>query len=166
MAAYRNGDEQAFQALYERYAGRVYGFLRRKLKSRSVADDVFQATFLKLHKARARYDAALPFAPWLFTVCRSTLIDTLRQEARIREDLNPAAVEGATAEETPRTSPLPELASLNPERRQALELRYGQDLSFEEIAVRLNTSPANIRQLVSRAVRQLRKLTGVGGKEI
>src|SRR5476649_2776842 len=86
MALYQNGDEQAFGMLYARHSGRVYGFLVNSLKDKALADDVFQSTFMKLHRARSTYDPSFPFIPWLFTVCRGVMIDHIRKAGRIQED--------------------------------------------------------------------------------
>ncbi|MCM2323359.1 MAG: sigma-70 family RNA polymerase sigma factor [Oligoflexia bacterium] len=161
MLAYQKGEPSAFEELYRRYSGRVYGYLRNRLADRGALDDVFQAVFLKLHQSRAQYDPAFPFAPWLFTICRTVLTDSLRktqggehpalaQDAALMDAPAPALV----AVEAPG---LPELGGLAPQQREALELRYLKDASFEEIARKLGTSSANVRQLVSRAVRKLRK---------
>lgn len=168
MVAYQTGFEEAFHILYKRHSSKVYGFLTAKLRDRSLADDAFQATFMKLHQSREKYDSALPFAPWLFTVCRSAMLDTLRvrQKSTRLEDLNPVALENAAMESPVETPALPDLKMLPASQRQALELRYIHDLSFDEIAARLETSSENSRQLVSRAVKKLRKLVqGNGGQE-
>jgi len=160
MQAYQLGDERAFAVLYGRHSAKVYGYVRGRIKDRAFADDIFQAIFLKLHRTRNHYDPSFPFVPWLFTVCRSALIDGIRKKARIREDLNEVAVSGAVAEEKQESLlPTPDLSSLPESQRQAVELRYGEDLSFEEIAKKLETSPANARQLISRAIRKLKSFT-------
>jgi RNA polymerase sigma-70 factor (ECF subfamily) len=166
MVAYINGDLRAFEDLYRRHAPRVYGYLRARLRDRAFADDVFQATFLKLHGARGKYDPSFPFAPWLFTVCRSVMIDALRKRKQIEEDQDPAAVEAAQAREVPAALGLsvPGLDQLSTVQRESLELRYRDELSFEEIARRLETTPTNARQIVSRAVRALKRLVSTGGE--
>lgn len=167
MQIYQQGDESAFEVLYKRHSGRVYAYLQSKLKDRRVTDDLFQASFLKLHQSRSNYDPTLPFIPWLFTVCRSAMIDGLRERKRIQEDLDPVAIERAAAEmPAPETafSSLPDLNSLPAHQREAIELRYRDDLSFEEIAKRLETSPSNVRQLISRAVRKIKKLVNTKGE--
>lgn len=156
MGAYQQGNDNAFAVLYARHSGKVYGFLINRLKDRAFADDVFQATFMKLHKARLHYDPSFPFVPWLFTVCKSVMVDNVRKKKTIQEDLDSIAVEQAIAEEPQVLTALPDLASLPETQRKAVELRYGQDLSFEEISKQLETSPANVRQLISRAVKRLR----------
>jgi RNA polymerase sigma factor (sigma-70 family) len=160
MKAYQQANEMAFTILYERYSGKLYGFLQGKLHDPNSVDDVFQGVFVKLHQTRASYDPAFPFAPWLFTVCRSVLVDHVRKKARSQEDLNPVAIEQAIAlQATTDTPGLPNLDALPAAQRKAVELRYGSELSFDEIARKLDTSSSNVRQLVSRALKKLR-----GGK--
>lgn len=167
MIAYQQGDALAFDTLYKRHSGKVYGYLKTRLGERAAVDDVFQATFLNFHRARSKYDASLPFLPWLFTICRNALLDRFRKTGREREILKysdseviEAAPDGEVstlAEELPA-----EIAALPLSQRQALELRFREDLEFGEIAKHLNTSPANARQLVSRAVRKLQALMNAG----
>ena len=159
MVAYQMGDENAFRELYSRHSGRVLGFLRAKTGEAVRADDIFQAVFLKLHKSRGQYNARLPFAPWLFTICRSELLDTWKKGIRLRED--PVADLSdfpdsrlATAGEKV------DLTALNESQRRAVSMRYTENFSFEEIALAMETSPSNVRQLVSRALKTLRRLYG------
>ncbi len=158
MVAYQLGEEDAFEVLYSRHAPRVLGYLGSKVRSRALANDIFQATFLKLHKSRSRYDANYPFAPWLFTICRSELLDALKKPHFKQEALVAELPEVASpAMEAPNEISLGALPS---QQRHAVELRYQREFSFEEIAAALDTSPANARQLVSRAIKSLRGFYG------
>ncbi|MEW6058414.1 MAG: sigma-70 family RNA polymerase sigma factor [Bdellovibrionota bacterium] len=156
MEAYQQGNGDAFAVLYRRHSAKVYGFLLNRLKDSTLVEDVFQAAFMKLHKSRLHYDPSFPFVPWLFTVCKSVMVDNIRKRRGIQEEIDPIAVEQAVADEPEEQPSLPSLTSLPEAQRKALELRYGQDLSFEEISKRLETSQANVRQLVSRAIKRLR----------
>ncbi len=164
MKAYQNGIEGAFDLLFKRHSARVYGFLLNRLPNRAAADDVFQNSFLKLHQARRHYDPDFPFVPWLFTVCKSVLIDFRRKQSRVLEVQDENALknapENATDAEIRGTQiEAPLLTGLSERERVAIELRYLEDLKFEEIAKRLQTSPANVRQLISRALKNLRGKT-------
>src|SRR5947209_1135453 len=75
MVDYQRGDEKGFDELYRRHSAKVYGYLRKRVSDRARTDELFQAIFMKLHESRAKYDSAYLFSPWLFTVCRSVLID-------------------------------------------------------------------------------------------
>jgi len=155
MVAYQLGEAEAFEELYSRHAPRVLGFLRKKVKSDALARDVFQSTFLKLHKCRSRYDSAFPFVPWLFTICRSELLDAMKKAHNKQEILVSEIPDIATTpmEQDSREINLAGLPSL---QKKAVELRYQKEFSFEEIAAQLDTSPGNARKLVSRAVQFLR----------
>jgi RNA polymerase sigma-70 factor (ECF subfamily) len=159
MIAYQLGEAEAFAALYSRHASRVLGYLRKKTGSDALARDVFQSTFLKLHRCRSRYDAAFPFVPWLFTICRSELLDALKKAHRRHETLA-AEVPENVAPAADLGTPEVNLSRLPPAQQRAVELRYGNDFSFDEIAAQLDTSPANARKLVSRAIRFLRGAHG------
>ena len=161
MEAYQQGQDAAFAVLYRRHSAKVFGYLVNRLRDRTFAEDVFQKAFLKLHSTRDRYDAAFPFVPWLFTVCKSVMIDSLRERKGIREESNDVALENAVAPEAlpqgaSREWEGPDLGRLPAAQRQAVEMRYQQELSFEQISKRLETSPANVRQLISRALKRLR----------
>lgn len=160
MVAYQLGEAEAFEVLYSRHAPKVLGFLRKKLKSEAFALDVFQATFLKLHRNRSRYNSELPFAPWLFTICRSELLDALKKPHRTRESLVPETPEPVVSEAEETELKEISLASLPMSQKKAMEMRYRNELSFEQIAASLDTTPTNARQLVSRAIRSLRGLYG------
>lgn len=162
MKAYQQGDDQAFATLYRRHSAKLYGYIRKSLRDEVFADDVFQSTFMKLHSARAHYDPSFPFLPWLFTVCKSSMVDAIRKRNQIHEDLNELAVEQAAAPTQDEKATLPELSALPEAQKKAIELRYGENLSFEEIARKLDTSPTNVRQLVSRALKRLKTLTRGG----
>lgn len=163
MQAYQNGADGAFDLLFKRHSSRVYGFLMNRLKNRTEIDDVFQATFLKLHKARGHYDPSFPFAPWLFTVCKSVLTDHIRKQNRNREDSNDELVSKAVDKKTIEMQSVISLDGLPSNQQTAIELRYHDELQFEEIAERLNTSPSNVRKLVSRGIQSLKSLNGKKG---
>lgn len=168
MLAYIDGDMAAFELLYARHKGRVFGFLMNKLRDRGEAEDVFQAIFTKLHRGREQYRQDIPFLPWLFTIARNTLIDHVRKKATYAQHItvDEEAVQAHAAPAAEKTSihaAVAELASLNESQRRALELRFDQGLTFSEIAEQMQTSADNARQIISRAIRKLRDL--MVGKE-
>lgn len=168
MIFYQDGNQNAFQEIYRRHSRKVYGYLKRRIREAELVDDIFQATFLKLHTSKERFDPSLPFTPWLFTVCRSVMIDTLRKKkVQITtthwEDLENEPEDPQALSASNSTNELPDLSELPESQQKVIELRYAEDLSFEEIALKLQTSPTNVRQLVSRGVRKLKDLMGPKG---
>jgi RNA polymerase sigma-70 factor (ECF subfamily) len=156
MTAYQSGDDQAFNELYRRYSGRVYGFLAGKNLAGPARDEVFQEIFLKFHKSRSLYSSPLPLVPWLFAICRSVLLDHFKVKG-------PSIVHSETAEPTRPAEGDTRLAferaleNIPPAQREALRLRFLEGLDFSVISARLDTSPPNARQLISRALKRLRK---------
>lgn len=161
MMEYQMGDEDAFAVLYERHSRRVFGFLKVKTMSEALARDIFQATFLKLHVNRALYKSEFPFLPWLFTLCRNELIDTVRKRNRSREDLVghlPETLREQVEDDSVDVNGL--MSALPEQQRQALGLRINEEMPFDKIATQLSTTPANARKLVSRGIKKLRELYG------
>lgn len=159
MEAFRLGDPDAFTVLYGRYSKRVYGFLLKRVSS-TRADDVFQDTFLKLHKYRARYDSSRPFAPWLFSLCRTALIDMLRKEKNVlaAAELRDVPQEESTVSYSDYGRAMELLDALSPREQEILRLRIFEDLPFADVAQRIGLTVVNIRKIASRALQRLRNI--------
>lgn len=162
MILYQEGDIEAFDLLYDRYKSLVYGYLYKRVHRRAEVDEVFQDVFLRLHSSRYKYKSEYPFEPWLFAVLRNSLSDYYRKKKKDYNtisldqlEVEPAALQ--VGDKCNLNGLLPTDSTLNKNQRRAIELRYGEDFSFEEIADNLGTSSANVRQLVSRALKKLRK---------
>lgn len=169
MLAYAAGDMEAFAALYKRHKSRVFGFLMRKLKDQSESEEVFQTIFTKLHLARGTYRQEIPFLAWLFTIARNAIIDHVRKSKSYRKHITTseeavAASAELVSEKSPGNMALEELSSLSAIQRQALVLRFDQGLTFQGVSKQLQTSADNSRQIISRAIRKLRKLIAGKGK--
>lgn len=163
MLAYADGDMVAFEALYLRHKNRIFGFLMKKLKSQPDAEEVFQAVFIKLHVARGKYRQDIPFLPWAFTITRNALIDHIRKRDTYQKHVTTSELAVETyaeqsGSETPDRIDVAGLSGLTETQRQALEFRFNQGLTFAEIAEQMQTTADNSRQIISRAIRKLRKL--------
>jgi RNA polymerase sigma-70 factor (ECF subfamily) len=160
MRQYQLDNYDAFEDLYWRYHGRVLGYLKLHVRDTNEAEDLLQRVFLKIHQARDTYEVDRPFAPWLFSICRNVMVDSLRRRKTILDgaiDSAPDVVEPRTPHALDGKSLLRELwAGLTEEKRRLLELRFAEGLSFEEISEQLGISPPSARQRVSRLVRSLR----------
>lgn len=76
--ALRRGETSAFDAVYAKYRGRIYGFLWRLCRRADVAEDLFQETFLKLARNASRLAEDTDLAAWLFTVARNAWVSHRR----------------------------------------------------------------------------------------
>lgn len=85
LARYRNaGDISAFERLVHRYERPLFSYLSRYLRSAALAEEVFQATLLRIHEKCSLFSAGRRFRPWLYSVATHQAIDALRKEKRHR----------------------------------------------------------------------------------
>ena len=82
LALFRQGTHEAFGAIVRRYEGELFGYLRRYLGDRDLADDVFQNTFLQLYTKIHQYEPGRPVKPWLYAIATNQAIDALRRQGR------------------------------------------------------------------------------------
>jgi RNA polymerase sigma-70 factor (ECF subfamily) len=82
LARFQNGEAEAFGALVRRYERELYGYLRRYLGDGSLAEDVFQNTFLQLYVKSGQYQPGRPVRPWLYTIATHQAVDALRRGGR------------------------------------------------------------------------------------
>lgn len=160
MKLYQNGNVAAFEILYNRYSSKVYGYLKKRIRDEEAANDIYQKVFLKLHENREKFDPSQLFAPWLFTMTRNLLIDWYRSKKEIPSDTVEETID-VVATEIESEVEITELVKMLPEKyREMVELRYFEDLDFEEIAKRTKIKEATVRKLVSRGVLKLKALVG------
>lgn len=79
---FRGGDAHAFTQLVKRYERELYNFLLRFLGRRSMAEDIFQETFLQVHVSIETFQSNRRFRPWLYTIASNKARDYLRSKAR------------------------------------------------------------------------------------
>lgn len=137
MRAAQDGDAAAYRALLRDCVPVIAAAARAKGVRGALVDDVVQETLLTLHRARATYDPARPFLPWLRAIAQRRAIDALRRRLRdAREVHDPSACE-AQADE----GPLPGEDLDRSERARLLRsavtrLPRGQQEAIESIALR------------------------------
>jgi RNA polymerase sigma-70 factor, ECF subfamily len=175
MLRVQRDEPGAFAQLVEVYWPRVFGRFVRWLGDRQEAEDLAQDVFLRLYRARKRYQPRAKFATWLFHITKNVARNALRSRKRrpcVRLGAVLAAGHGAEVErvladgsDSP-SRPLErsELAGavraavsgLGGRQRTALELYQFQDRSYAEIAAEMDMSPKAAKSLLYRARNQLR----------
>jgi len=180
VAAVRRGQGEAIPWLVERYSPRLYRYLVRLVTDAALAEDVLQDTWLRVVERLDRYDQAKPFVVWLFAIARHRAIDALRQRARLTQKLGRPA-EPHENEQGEHLDPLEQAASAEPsplERlaaaeleqrveqafallplhyREALTLRFHEDLAMNEIARVLGLPLSTVKTRVQRGLLLLRQ---------
>jgi RNA polymerase sigma-70 factor, ECF subfamily len=170
MGRLRRGDPDAFDALLARYQNRLYRYLARLVGDPSLAEDLFQQTWLQVISRLDRYDERRPFEPWFFSVARHLAIDHLRRTAPHSLDEPSASGETKAARvpdrgpgnlerilERERRSLLEQrMAELPPLYREALALRFEEEMTFDEIASVLGAPVSTVKSRVQRGLAMLR----------
>src|SRR5271154_3571742 len=80
MIRYRDGDPDAFLALYARHKGPLYRYLLRQVRNAGAAADLFQEVWSRLVATRSRYEARAKFATYLFHIAHNCTIDFFRRD--------------------------------------------------------------------------------------
>lgn len=132
----RDGDEAAAEELIQRYYASVYRYCRWHCPDRAQAEDLTQETFFRLFRGLPTYSSQKKFKAWLYTIANHLCIDesrkrktdTLEDAERIESGEN----EFAQAENREEIDRL--LDCLSAEQREAVILRFGNELSYAEIA--------------------------------
>lgn len=171
MDSYASGDDGAFDSLYALLAPRLYRFCLRLTARRTDADDCFQETLLKLHRARATYVRGANALHWAFAIARSIYLTRLRYWRRrpeftgVTEDVADGVSLQARSETTPESQAMAvdvleaaavELESMSEKNRMAYVLTQQEDISANDAATILGTSADAVRQRAHRAQLQLR----------
>jgi RNA polymerase sigma factor (sigma-70 family) len=161
MILYRDDSMAAFEVLYQRYNERVYAYLHHKIDDRGAVDDVFQKTFMKLHSSRERFKGDVAFNKWIFTICKSELIDYFRRQTRELKRSQSLPMELNVEQNYEQSGKLADnerIANLlSRDEQRILSLRYDEDLEFQEIGEKIGLSAGSVRKRVSRIIAKLRK---------
>jgi RNA polymerase sigma-70 factor, ECF subfamily len=172
MMRYRDGDPDAFLALYARHKGPLYRYLLRQVRNAGAAADLFQEVWSRLVATRGRYEARAKFATFLFHIAHNCTIDFFRRDLKMRHTARSDDADSTSAEpEVPeyqrpdrvaefleqQSALLAALGALPQEQREAFLLHEETGLTIEEIArvtdVGLETAKSRLRY----AIRKLKK---------
>ena len=171
MQRYAEGEDQLFEPLYRLLAPDLYRFCRRLARQQAEADDVFQETFLKLHRARGTYLPGANVLHWAFAIARSVYLDRLRYWRRRPESLGAAndTAENEFLHADDRYAPeaqalahdlagvvTAELDRMSEKNRVAYVLLREHGLSVKEAAAVLGTTTTVVKQRAHRAYDLLR----------
>jgi RNA polymerase sigma-70 factor (ECF subfamily) len=164
MECVQAGDTQALAALIDRWRAPLYAFLWRR--AGDGADDLFQESWIRVSRARDRFDRSRRFSTWLFQIANNLCRDRWRrQSARrraldaLRDETRASGRDRVAAPELPGEHQLERRLERLPERlREVLVLRYYQDLGEAEIAEILDIPRGTVKSRLHTAVRAARAL--------
>lgn len=161
-------DDQAenLLALYDRAMPEVYGYLLRRCRSATVAEDLTAETFLAAVSAVQRNTVERLSVAWLITVARNKLIDHWRRLSREERTLRLAGGDAALTDDAEWDDRLEEpramevLSDLGPHHRIALTLKYLDGFTVSQIAEQLGRTDHATEALLARARSAFRRSYG------
>jgi RNA polymerase sigma-70 factor (ECF subfamily) len=178
MLQVQEGDDEAFKELMARYHSRVFGTFLRRLGDRHEAEDLTQDVFLRLYRARNRYQPRARFATWLYHITRNVARNALRSRRRLlcrpvflnREEddrvlncrlIDPGEEPSCPVERSELAGTVrAAVSALGERQRTALELHQFHDLTYAQVAAKLDVTPEAAKSLLYRARSQLRTILG------
>jgi RNA polymerase sigma-70 factor (ECF subfamily) len=158
---WRRGDEPAFAEIVRRWEQPLARFLGR-LADADQVPYLLQETFLRVHRARVRYSENGHLSSWLFQIALNVARDSRRRheppEHLTGDPLGRAASPESTLERREAGERLARaIAELPDELREVLALRHDAEMSFEEMARRLNAPASTLKSRFAAALKRLRE---------
>ena len=168
----KKGDQVAFTFLLDFFWNEVYGFMLKRTENETDAEDITIETFSKAFDKIATYNPEFQFNTWLIAIAKNVHIDLLRkkktslfveitdeedQQAYNVADTSPSAEDELITEQN-LSQLLRYIKELKPHYQEVIQLRYFQELSYQEIAEQLNEPLNNIKIKLLRAKKLLAEI--------
>ena len=170
------GDDAAFTELVNSYQDKLIGIFYHMMRDRGVAEDLAQEVFLRVYRARHNYKPKAKFSTWLFRIVNNLASNTRRSKARNKEitlaprDSGPMRPQEQLLTEKSGLMPSRQYAvteqqrlvheamdTLSDRQKMAVLLNKFEGLSYADIGVAMDMTPAAVKSLLSRAREKLRE---------
>ncbi len=171
VAAARNGDDRAFEALYSRYRERIAAFIVSKVHDHARGEDIAQDVFISALRRLRASDQEIVFKPWIYEIAKNACIDEFRRSKRAREvSLEADEETGGDRRALLSLAPTPPAAVESKQRLDDLQGAFGvlsenhhkllvmrefEGLSYTEIGARTGMSRQMVESSLFRARRKL-----------
>ena len=159
------GDESAFCELYALYKDRLMWFSLKFLKSRDMAEDVFQDAFASIWQNRRFLNPNVPFGPYVYTIVKNRILNLLAgldRELELRDKIRSASLDSTNETEdsvldTDLNALLDKaLETLTPQQKRVFDMSRKDMKSHTEIADSLGISVYTVQQHISTALKVIR----------
>ncbi len=165
LAIARDGDRDAFAALFQHFAPRLKSYLMRRGAAPAHAEELAQEAMVSVWRKAALFDPArASAATWIFRIARNLQLDAVRRD-RVSAAWAPDLSEAPEPPETPEAAELTRqrdqrlrtaVAGLSPDQLQVLRLSFFQDLPHSEIADELALPLGTVKSRIRLALSRLR----------
>ncbi|MEO8065626.1 MAG: RNA polymerase sigma factor [Candidatus Doudnabacteria bacterium] len=167
----QNGDREAFGAIYEHFADKIYRFIYFRVGHREVAEDVLSDTFVKSWQKINQVNSPTALSAWLYQIAKNNIIDYYRLKKEtvaleVVEDILEDAVNPIDSANLgiQQNRILNVLSQLSVDQREVVKYRFFEDLSNEEIAYIMGKTEGAIRVIQHRAILRLKELLKLNKK--
>lgn len=168
----KKGDQIAFTFLLDHFWNEVYGFMLKRTENETDAEDITIETFSKAFDKISTYNSDFQFNTWLIAIAKNVHIDLLRKkksnlfiattEEQNRLSLNIADTTPSAEDELITEQNLSRLLQfikeLKPHYQEVIHLRYFQELSYQEIANKIDQPISNVKIKLLRAKKLLAEI--------
>jgi len=177
MLRFKKGDQYAFRMLYTSYKLKIINYCYRYCADREVAEELAQEVFLRVYNAAPKYKPQAKFSTWIFRIATNICLNERRSQKYKKNTESLDRPANTPAEGRPRElkAPMPldsaeriefkekedlirqSILTLPKKQRAAVLLRVYYDFSYREISRQLNTSEGDVKVLIHRGRRHLKK---------
>jgi len=160
------GNEKAFQKLFEKYKDDIFTYSKSLLQSDAAAEEIVQEVFLRLWKNSDGLDPKLSLRSYIFTIAKNLSFDFLRKAANNRklqeeifyltneaQDILQEALLNTDYEILKKKA----IDLLPPKRRKIFEMSRNEGMSYKEISTELGISVSTVKTQMSKALFTLKK---------
>ena len=158
------GDEDAAEELVRRYYPAILRYCKWHCSSVEKAEDLTQETFLKLFRSLPQYKGKKKFKAYLYTIANHLCIDESRKmsDYPLEDEENIVSERDEMCQIEDREEVTKLLNMLSPEQREAVILRFGEQLSFAEIAKVTGCNLRTVQSRIRNALQIMRRQLGHG----
>lgn len=157
--------EDRFIEIYKEYYEPICQYICKTVKSQALAEDLAQETFIKALGALEGFEASRKPGPWLYRIARNTCIDWFRCNKRTFEPIDDAiccgsdssSPESIVLDREQRSVIKDMFMKMNVKYRPVMLLRYVGELSYSEVAAKLELKEATVKTLIRRGRQQFQK---------
>ena len=172
IANAKNGDQSSFTFLLDHYWNEVYGFMLKRTENETDSEDVTIETFSKAFDKIKTYNSEFQFNTSLIAIAKNVYIDLLRKkksshlieitDTEDRQAYNVADTSPSAEDELITEQNLSQLLlyikQLKPHYQEVIQLRYFQELTYQEIANQLDKPLNNVKIKLLRAKKLLAEI--------
>jgi RNA polymerase sigma-70 factor (ECF subfamily) len=177
MLAFREGEAAAFEVLVLRHRRPLFNFLLRSVHNKSRAEELLQEVFLRVVRAKARYQRTAKFTTWVYTIARNLCVDESRRqkfrrtqslEQRRGRDGGGLSILDQSAADQPGVDQMAQAPTLRrrmqaavsllpDEQREVFLMRQISGLSFKEIGAAVGAPENTVKSRMRYALEKLRQ---------